>query len=78
MQRICLTLFDDSSRIYTMPNDPKPQQPPTPVRMPDDLKAALLEQARTNDRSLNGEIVNRLRASLGRQKKVKPQQGESC
>lgn len=61
-----------------MTNEPKPQQPPTPVRMPDDLKAALLEQAKANDRSLNGEIVNRLRASFGRQKKVKPQQLGPC
>lgn len=40
------------------------QQAPTPVRMPDDLKAELKQQAEINDRSLNGEIVSRLRASF--------------
>ena len=40
------------------------QQAPTPVRLPDDLKAALKSEAEANDRSLNGEIVNRLRSTL--------------
>jgi len=34
------------------------------VRLPDDLKAALAIEARKNDRSLNGEIVNRLRSTF--------------
>ena len=33
---------------------------PTPVRMPDDLRRWLQQQARQNHRSLNGEIVHRL------------------
>jgi len=37
---------------------------PTPVRIPDELKDQLKAQAVTNDRSLNGEILARLRASL--------------
>lgn len=40
------------------------QQAPTPIRMPEDLKAALKAEAAANDRSLNGEIVNRLRSTL--------------
>jgi len=37
--------------------------------MPDDLKASLQEAAKENERSLNGEIVHRLRASLTRARK---------
>lgn len=40
------------------------QLDPTPVRIPYDLKAALKTEAATNDRSLNGEILARLRSSL--------------
>lgn len=40
------------------------QLPPTPVRIPDELKEQLKAQAVANDRSLNGEILARLRASL--------------
>lgn len=40
------------------------QPPPTPVRLPEDLKAALKGEALANDRSLNGEIVNRLRSTF--------------
>lgn len=43
----------------------KATQPnPTPVRLPDDLKATLKAEAEANDRSLNGEIVNRLRSTF--------------
>ncbi|MDQ0084551.1 hypothetical protein J2W35_004920 [Variovorax boronicumulans] len=42
------------------------QQAPTPVRMPEDLKAVLKAKAEANERSLNGEIVIRLRESLQR------------
>ncbi len=34
------------------------------LRLPPELKKELVEQARRNDRSLNSEIVARLRASL--------------
>ena len=47
-----------------MPSSPKPQIPPTPVRLPDELKDELKEAAVANDRSLNGEIVNRLRSTF--------------
>ncbi|WP_212644892.1 Arc family DNA-binding protein [Delftia sp. PE138] len=40
------------------------QIPPTPVRIPDELKEQLKAQAIANDRSLNGEILARLRASI--------------
>lgn len=40
------------------------QQAPTPVRLPDDLKAALKSNATANDRSLNGEVIARLRDSF--------------
>ncbi|MDP9895333.1 plasmid stability protein [Variovorax boronicumulans] len=40
------------------------QTPPTPVRLPDDLKKDLKAAAEANDRSLNGEIVNRLRSTF--------------
>lgn len=46
-------------------NKPRQTQlPPTPVRLPLDLKSQLKNAAITNQRSLNGEIVHRLRASL--------------
>lgn len=40
------------------------QTAPTPVRLPNELKEALKEAAETNDRSLNREIVNRLRSTF--------------
>lgn len=40
------------------------QLQPTPVRIPDEVKSQLKAQALANDRSLNGEILARLRASL--------------
>lgn len=40
------------------------QTPPTPIRLPDELKAALKAEAEANDRSLNGEILHRLRSTL--------------
>ncbi len=40
------------------------QTPPTPVRLPDEMKEQLKAKAVANDRSLNGEILARLRASL--------------
>ncbi|OWG18844.1 hypothetical protein KDK82_2324 [Delftia sp. K82] len=46
------------------------QLPPTPVRIPPDLKTLLQAEAAANDRSLNGEILARLRSTLkGRIKK---------
>jgi hypothetical protein len=47
-----------------MTNPDRHQQAPTPVRLPDDLKASLKSEAEANDRSLNGEIVNRLRSTF--------------
>ncbi|APW37126.1 hypothetical protein RD110_07900 [Rhodoferax koreense] len=47
-----------------MPNKDRHQIPPTPVRLPDSLKADLKKSASKNDRSLNGEIVNRLRSTF--------------
>ncbi|WP_225782637.1 Arc family DNA-binding protein [Xenophilus sp. Marseille-Q4582] len=40
------------------------QLAPTPVRIPDDLKAQLKAEAIANDRSLNGEILARLRSTF--------------
>jgi hypothetical protein len=48
------------------------QAPPTPVRLPDDLKSALRAEAEANDRSLNGEIVNRLRSTFKAKRAPKP------
>lgn len=36
---------------------PKKQEPPTPIRFPDDLKALLLEQADKENRSLSNMII---------------------
>lgn len=47
-----------------MPSIAKAQLPPTPVRLPDELKKDLQAAALKNDRSLNGEIVNRLRSTF--------------
>lgn len=50
----------------------KTQINPHPVRMPDDLKAWLSEQAKSAKRSLNSEIVKilteRMNRSIGRAK----------
>ncbi|QIL81008.1 Arc family DNA-binding protein [Diaphorobacter sp. HDW4A] len=40
------------------------QLTPTPVRIPPELKEELKGHAKANDRSLNGEILARLRTSL--------------
>lgn len=40
------------------------QLAPTPVRIPDELKAQLKAEATANDRSLNGEILARLRSTF--------------
>jgi hypothetical protein len=37
---------------------------PIPVRLPDDLDKIVRAAAIKNDRSLNGEIVSRIRASV--------------
>lgn len=47
-----------------MSKTPTPQIAPTPVRLPDDLKQQLKDAAEANDRSMNGEIVNRLRSTF--------------
>lgn len=40
------------------------QLTPTPVRIPPDFKAELKAEARANERSLNGEILARLRSTF--------------
>jgi len=40
------------------------QLPPTPVRLPPEFKAQLQAEAKANDRSLNGEILARLRSTF--------------
>lgn len=40
------------------------QLTPTPVRIPPDFKAQLKAEAKANDRSLNGEILARLRSTF--------------
>lgn len=40
------------------------QLSPTPVRIPPDFKAQLQAEAKTNERSLNGEILARLRSTF--------------
>lgn len=40
------------------------QLTPTPVRIPPDFKAQLQAEAKANDRSLNGEILARLRSTF--------------
>lgn len=54
----------------------KHQRPPTPVRLPDDLKAALAIEAQKNDRSLNGEIVNRLRSTFTGKRPQQPSESK--
>lgn len=43
---------------------PPQQLPPTPVRIPPEFKAQLQAQAKANERSLNGEILARLRSTF--------------
>ncbi|SES75162.1 Arc family DNA-binding protein [Variovorax sp. OV084] len=59
-----------------MPSSPKLQIPPTPVRLPDELKDDLKEAAVANDRSLNGEIVNRLRSTF-KEKRARQPSGDA-
>lgn len=40
---------------------------PTPIRLPQDLKRWVRQQAELNNRSMNGEIVNRLEQSRRQQ-----------
>lgn len=47
--------------------EPKRQINPTPVRLPDELRAWLHHQAIDNRRSLNGEITIRLEQSRDKQ-----------
>lgn len=48
------------------------QLTPTPVRIPEDLKGVLKAEATANDRSLNGEILARLRSTFKNRRKVLP------
>ena len=50
------------------------QLDPTPVRIPPDLKAELKAEAVANDRSLNGEILARLRSTFKAKRTTQPQQ----
>lgn len=52
------------------------QLDPTPVRIPEDLKAALKTEAAANDRSLNGEILARLRSTFKAKRSNTAQQKE--
>lgn len=54
-----------------MSND-RHQLAPTPVRIPDDLKGLLKAEAVANDRSLNGEILFRLRQSFKARRTQQP------
>ena len=44
------------------------ETPPTGIRIPEDLKKQLVEVARANGRSLNAEVLARLRGSFDKQK----------
>lgn len=50
------------------------QLPPTPVRLPPDFKAQLQAEAKANERSLNGEILARLRSTFKAKRSTSPQQ----
>lgn len=52
----------------------KPQLAPTPIRLSDEMKNWLREEAEHNHRSLNGEVIARLEAS--RQAAPKRKKGE--
>ena len=47
---------------------------PTPVRIPEDFKALLRAEAIANDRSLNGEILARLRSTFKAKRTKQPTQ----
>ena len=49
--------------------EPK-QQPPYPLRMPQELREALEKEATLGKRSLNAEVVGRLELSLARQQEA--------
>jgi plasmid stability protein len=53
--------------LRRMPSPPIPY----PLRMPDELREALKEQARKNDRSLHAEIIDVLQNAMG-QGRVQP------
>lgn len=40
---------------------------PTGVRIPPDMKQRLVERAKSNSRSLNNEVVHRLKESLAKE-----------
>ncbi|WP_082603950.1 Arc family DNA-binding protein [Acidovorax sp. Root217] len=50
------------------------QLPPTPVRLPPEFKAQLQAEAKANDRSLNGEILARLRSTFKAKRSTTTQQ----
>lgn len=50
------------------------QLTPTPVRIPPDFKAQLKAEAKANDRSLNGEILARLRSTFKTKRSTSTQQ----
>lgn len=50
------------------------QLTPTPVRIPPDFKAQLKAEAKANDRSLNGEILARLRSTFKAKRSTSTQQ----
>jgi len=43
------------------------QQAPTPIRIPSSLKGWLKDEAASNQRSLNGEVIHRLEQSRTQQ-----------
>jgi hypothetical protein len=45
------------------------QMPPTPIRLPDDLKSWVKERAKAKQRSVNGEIIS----ILAKEKAKKPE-----
>lgn len=49
---------------------------PTPVRIPPDFKAKLQAEAKANDRSLNGEILARLRSTFNGKRTPPEQKGQ--
>lgn len=51
------------------------QLPPTPIRIPSNLKGWLKDEAAANQRSLNGEVIHRLEQSRTQQLSNQPQKG---
>ncbi|WP_366762520.1 Arc family DNA-binding protein [uncultured Xylophilus sp.] len=49
------------------------QLTPTPVRIPPDIKVRLQAEAVANDRSLNGEILARLRSTFRSESASQPE-----